>query len=454
MKLTGVSAKSDRITPGSLLCIFPWLELGGSDKFNLEVIRHLATQGWSITIVTTLSSSHNWRPLFVQHAYSIIDLTQFPLIERPIRLVQIAQDNQCTTVFISNSNFGYHLLPYLRAHLTSSTFIDFCHAEELTGEGGYPALSISYSDYLDAQITASQHLKEWMCAKGGEPIKSHVCTINIDTEEWDRVIYDKAFLRHKLDISEPMMLVLYAARLDRGKQPLLALDVMRDVLRQRPDTVFLIAGDGQFAPYVRGFIRAHRLQNSIRLLGAQPTERIRELLAISDVFFLPSEMEGISLAIYEAMAMGVVPVSANVGGQSELVTPEVGVLVERGSHERAAYTAALLDVLNNPERLREQGDAARQRMKQHFRLDQMGERMLALFEQAQQRHATDLRPVDAAAALVSARAAIANAEAAEAAQATLDRPLRRWARDLYWATVERGAWWMVPMLEKMRRDVP
>ena len=33
------------------------------------------------------------------------------------------------------------------------------------------------------------------------------------------------------------------------------------------------------------------------------------------------------------MAMEVVPVGADVGGQRELVTPECGVLVKRGSNE-------------------------------------------------------------------------------------------------------------------------
>ena len=437
-----------------LLLILPHLALGGADKFHLDVLGQLAGRGWAATVVTTRPGDHSWRTAFTAVCPDIVDLAQWPAVERPVRLVELARQRGSTVVLLSNAEWGYAALAYLRAHLPGVAFVDYCHMEEPTIGGGFPARSVQATPLLDLQIVSSQHLRHWMIERGGNTQQIAICTTNIDAASWNPAHHDRATLRSALGIALDAPVVLYAGRLARQKQPLLALDVMRDVLRQRPDTVFLIAGDGQFAPYVRGFIRAHRLQNSIRLLGAQPTERIHELLAISDVFFLPSEMEGISLAIYEAMAMGVVPVSANVGGQSELVTPEVGVLVERGSHERAAYTAALLDVLNNPEQMREQGHAARQRIVQHFRLDQMGERMLVLFEQAQQRHATDLRPVDAAAALVSARAAIASAEAAEAAQVALDRPLRRWARDLYWATVERGAWWMVPMLEKLRRDVP
>ena len=66
------------------------------------------------------------------------------------------------------------------------------------------------------------------------------------------------------------------------------------------------------------------------MLGGVPNEKMRDLLAAADIFFLPSRWEGIALAIYEAMSMGVAVVGAIVGGQAELVTPECGVLIPRG----------------------------------------------------------------------------------------------------------------------------
>ena len=50
-----------------------------------------------------------------------------------------------------------------------------------------------------------------------------------------------------------------------------------------------------------------------------PSDQVRDILAIADVYFMPSESEGIALTLFEAMSMGVPPVAANVGGQEELV---------------------------------------------------------------------------------------------------------------------------------------
>lgn len=435
-----------------LLLILPWLEFGGADKFNLDLVGELARRGWRTTIITTIACSHSWHALFAQQSDAIIDLAAYPRHERPVRLVQIARECGCHAILVSHSSFGYQVLAYARAHLPTVAFVDYCHMEEAWGDGGFPALSVDSHHTLDLQIVSSQHLRQWMTARGANPNNVHVASTNIDTPDWNPNTYEQSTIRQSLQIDPAAPVVLYAARLARQKQPLLALYVMRDVVRARPNAVFLIAGDGQFAPFVRGFIRAHRLERNIRFLGPQPAERVRELLAATDVLFLPSEIEGISLTVYEAMSMGVVPVSAAVGGQAELVTPETGILIQRGSRERTAYTQALLALIDTPARRQAMSTAARTRVETHFQLDQMGERMVELFQLARLRRATSTQPT-AAQALASAQRAIAQAEADAAHTTQLDQPLRRWARTLFWRAVERGAWWLVPALERLRWDV-
>ena len=96
----------------------------------------------------------------------------------------------------------------------------------------------------------------------------------------------------------------------------------------------MVAGDGPDFDWLKTFIHKNRLERQVRLLGALPNDDIRDLLAAADIFFLPSEWEGIALSVYEAMACGVPVVGADVSGQVELVTPECGVLIGRGSEER------------------------------------------------------------------------------------------------------------------------
>ena len=313
-----------------LLCLYPWLKLGGADKFNLDMLGQLRRRGWRATVVTTLPATHSWRAAFEPVCDQIIDIATTPPAEHPARLVQIIEVSRPDCALISHSSLGYAALPYLRAHYPELPFADYCHIEEpYWRDGGYPRMSLAQAAGLDLQIVSSDHLKAWMTERGGEPARIEVCSTNIDTADWNPARYDRARLRAEIGLPSDAHVVLYAARLERQKQPMLAARVIRAAIAGSARLHVLIAGDGLFGPYLQSYVRRHGLEGRARLLGAVSGERMRELLAISDVFFLPSLHEGISLAIYEAMAMGVAPVSANVGGQAELLTPECGVLIAR-----------------------------------------------------------------------------------------------------------------------------
>lgn len=444
--------------PKHLLCLYPWLEIGGADKFNLDLLGCLRARGWRTTIVTTLPSRHPWRIQFERVTDEILDLAQFAPDDRPGQLIAWIRERPIDLALISHSGASYRLLPYLRQQLPDLPIADYCHMEEMHWEnGGFPRQSARQSRWLDRQIVSSQHLKQWLCDAGAPAGQIEVCTTNIDLADWNPDVYPRAQLRTDLQLPPEAPVVLYAGRLVPQKQPLLALKVMRQVVAAHPDVIFLIAGDGLYAGYIRGVLKHYGLTGRIRLLGAVSNQRMRELLAVSDVFFLPSEMEGISLAIFEAMAMRVVPVSADVGGQAELVVPECGVLIRRGPNEADAYRAALLKLLADRATLTRWGMAARERLQQHFRLDQMGDRMESIFVQTINAYRGAGRRAVSATEAEAARMemiGVARLYETELREVEAARPTwRRRIKKAYWRLVDRGLWWLVPCIEPWRRRI-
>ncbi len=146
----------------------------------------------------------------------------------------------------------------------------------------------------------------------------------------------------------------------------------------------LIAGDGSDRAWLEQYVAENGLHEHVSLLGSVSSDEVRELMTAGDIFFLPSRWEGIALTIYEAMACGLAIVGAEVGGQRELVTADCGILLPKADEatEVAAYTEQLAALLSDPARCRELGGRARARIAAHFRLDEMGDRLVALFRQA------------------------------------------------------------------------
>lgn len=87
-----------------------------------------------------------------------------------------------------------------------------------------------------------------------------------------------------------------------------------------------IVGDGPDAAALAAAIEPCR--DSVRLIGAQPLERIPLWLAACDVLVLPSHAEGTPNVVLEALACGRRVVATRVGGTSDLLTnPHSGALV-------------------------------------------------------------------------------------------------------------------------------
>ncbi len=380
-----------------VLLIVPWLTIGGADKFNLDVLEQLTTLGWEVSIATTLQGDHTWLPQFARFTPDIFILHHFlRLVDYPRFLRYLIHSRDIDVVMIAHSELGYLLLPYLRAYCPAVTFTDFCHAEhESWKNGGYPRMGVLYQEMLDRNFVASEHLQQWMVAQEADPQRIRVCYINIDAQLWRPDPQWRALVRQELGVPETVPLILVVTRLSADKAPAVLAYTARQLARKTAQFVLYVVGDGSEFDWVRTFVQEHQLEERVRLLGAVPNERVRELLTAADIFFLPSQWEGIALSIYEAMACGLPVVGTDVGGQRELVTPECGILLARSEAETEAaqYADVLMELLAQPQRRHTMGQAGRVRVRTHFSIEQMGAHLVALLQEAMQSHVQDPRPV-------------------------------------------------------------
>ncbi len=402
-----------------LLMILPWLRMGGADRFNLDLVRFLTTRAaptWEVTIATTLSG-HPWLPEFTALTPDVFLLDQLGRMPQyPRMLDHLIASRRPDVVMVSNSQLGYFLVPYLRSRHPETTFVDFNHMEEPHWQnGGHPRTGAGFQEQLDLSIVVSGHLKKWMCAepRRAEAERIEVCHINADSTTFRPDPSGRAEWRAELEIDDDTAVILYAARLCPQKQPMVFARTMEMMVGEKElgprgaehgsesrgtqehgpggpchgkKFVALIAGDGEYYGELEGFIKERGLFPTVRMLGSVPAGKMPSLMAAADIFFLPSQWEGIALSIYEAMAAGLCVVGADVGGQAELVTPETGVLLKfprrGGELEAAAYAETLTRLIEEPDRIAAIGAAARQRIRAHFELDSMGARMLAHLEKA------------------------------------------------------------------------
>ena len=134
-------------------------------------------------------------------------------------------------------------------------------------------------------------------------------------------------------------------------------------VRQEIPCKLLMIGDGPDRGPAEHLARELGIAKDALFLGKQ--SRIPELLAISDVMLLPSEMESFGLAALEAMACGVPAVATRTGGTPELITDGVdGLLAPIGDVD--AMAAHAVGLLADPARYAQFSAAARHTAETRF----------------------------------------------------------------------------------------
>jgi len=156
------------------------------------------------------------------------------------------------------------------------------------------------------------------------------------------------------------------ARLIRAAAPLIRAGRLK----------LILVGGGPDLEACRALAQREGLAEGIVFTGFQG--EIKPYLAAADLACLPSLSEGLPRSLMEAMAWGRPAVASNLEGVRELVDERVGLLVE--PEDEAGLGAALAALVDDPQRLRRLGRAARERVWRDFDARAMVAQNLAVYE--------------------------------------------------------------------------
>jgi len=161
------------------------------------------------------------------------------------------------------------------------------------------------------------------------------------------------------------------------KRVLDVIETFARVSRALPARLLMI-GDGPERSAAEFLAMRLGVGDRVDFVGKQ--ENVNELLALSDLMLMPSEMESFGLAALEAMACRVPAVATRVGGVPELIVDGVnGLLYEIGDVDGMA--AGAISILSDPALLERLSTAARRTAQDHF----CASRIIPLYEKYYER---------------------------------------------------------------------
>lgn len=331
---------------------------GGSGVIATELGKALARKGHHVHFITyqePVRLDSYYENIFY-HEVSALDypLFQYQPYESALasKIVDVARFEKLDVLHV------HYAIPHASSALIARSilkesgyrlpFVTTLHGTDITLVGKDPGYKpvVEYSiNHSDGITSVSQSLKDDTYSNFNISREIEVIPNFIDFSRFKKT--DKDHFKKAIAPGGEKILIHVSnfRKVKRVEDVILMFD---KVLQQVPSKLLLV-GDGPERMNTEILCRKLGNCEHVRFLGKQ--DAVEDLLAISDLFILPSETESFGLAALEAMACEVPVISSNAGGIPEInVNGQTGFMSPVGDYEDMAKNA--VHILGDDERLK------------------------------------------------------------------------------------------------------
>jgi L-malate glycosyltransferase len=331
---------------------------GGSGVVATELGLGLAAKGHEVHFITYRRPAR----LMAFHEnvfYHEVSGEDYPLFEYPpydtaltSKLVDVVKHENLDLMHvhyaIPHATVAYMAKKILLREGRYVPVITTLHGTDITLVGSNPAFKpvVEFSINKSDGVTAvSRHLKEDTLRQFNISTGIRVIYNFVDFERFKKI--DKDHFKKAIAPSGERLLA-HISNFRKVKRVEDVIRVFQKVYEKIPSKLLLI-GDGPERRHAEDLCREINLCHEVRFLGKQ--DAVEELLAISDLFIIPSESESFGLSALEAMACEVPVISSNAGGLPEVnIHGETGFITPIGDTDAMAQHA--IAILSDDEILR------------------------------------------------------------------------------------------------------
>jgi len=220
---------------------------------------------------------------------------------------------------------------------------------------------------VDLNICAAKHLSIKLVKNLKiDPKKVKVVVNGMINDNLLQLKISKKKLRKKLGVQSDRPIIIFAGQLISRKNPLLLIRALKLI---KSDYYCLILGKGSQRQIIDRYIKRHGLDKKIKLMGF--AENLWEYFILADVFVLPSEGEGLSLSLLEAMAAKTTCIVSDIDANIELITNNVSGLVFDLKNKEKGLTKSLNRCLEDEGLRRQLAKNAYKKQRQYHAKQQM-----------------------------------------------------------------------------------
>lgn len=172
--------------------------------------------------------------------------------------------------------------------------------------------------------------------------------VGLDTTKFDIEISNQALetLKDEISIKKDNIVLTYIAELNKNKNQQLLIKTIEQIVKEG-DTryILLLVGDGKLKERYQKYVKKHKLENNIKILGKR--NDIAKILKITDIYVASSLREGLPVNILEAMYMGLPIVATDNRGHRELIKNKKNGYIIDSEQKKKDFCEKIIELSHN-----------------------------------------------------------------------------------------------------------
>lgn len=366
------------------------LGTGGLENGLVNIINRMPAECYRHVIVC-LTEAHDFKTRITVPGVDVIELHKRPghdlrIYRRLWRVIRSLRPD-----LIHSRNLNALEMQWVSFLASRAKRVHGEHGRDVSDLHGqnrkYNLLKKATSTIINRYVAVSQDLAQWLQVTiGVAPEKISQIYNGVDQNGFSPKQVDDSVVLPEYLKQDGMLVVGTVGRLAAVKDQLILVEAFRKLVERNPEyrttLRLVIVGDGPLRPKIESYIADAGLADVSWLPGDRTD--IPELLRSMDIFVLPSLGEGISNTILEAMASGLPIVATDVGGNPELVEPNInGILIPVGDSDKLADSIEAL--VQDPEKRQSFGAASSRKVSEKHNWERTVESYMQVYDQLLQR---------------------------------------------------------------------
>jgi glycosyltransferase involved in cell wall biosynthesis len=364
---------------------------GGVERVVEEVCQRLACQGHRVRVITlntAAAPAHEVIAGVDVYRAAAIQLTGLVRMQSSISPAmlplawRLGRSDRPDILHAHNLFFSSTAVAVALKHLLKIPLVTTLHLGSLRHLGGHSQLIASCYERVigraiirncDRLIAVSEAVAKHALSLGARPEAVRTIANGVDPNEFQPD-------PERLDgtAKNGTFRIACVGRLIFNKGPQFLIEAAPSILAARPDAEFVFVGDGPLRAGLEERTRELGIGQRVRFLGTRPD--VSAILRGCDLLVRPSLLEGMPLAILEAMACGLPVIATPISGSAELVSHgQNGLLVPTPDPE--SLTGAVLRLIEDEPLRRAQGRMGRWLAENGHSWDAVARRHLSVYSE-------------------------------------------------------------------------